>query len=360
MLHGVILAGGSGTRFWPLSRRDLPKQLLKLAGARTLLQQSFDRLRGTVDEAQIHVVTGELIAARVREQLPDLPPASIMVEPEPKDTAVAIGLAAALIHARDPDAVLAITPSDHVIRPAQKFREALREAAEVAGQRGSIVTFGIPPREPKTGFGYIRRGARLERMERLEAFQARAFEEKPDLETARRYLEGGEHYWNSGIFVWRAATVLALLERHKPGVRRAVELIAAAWGGPNQERVLREEYARVERISIDYAVLEKAEDIVVLEADFEWNDVGSWTAVTDLFGQDPDGNTVQGGPFIGHASKDCLVFGTDGRLVALVGVEGLVVVQTRDATLVCSRERAEEVKALLKRMEQDPELQAYT
>ena len=360
MLHGVILAGGSGTRFWPLSRRDLPKQLLKLAGSRTLLQQSFDRLRGAVDEAHVHVITGEMIAARVREQLSELPPRAVVVEPQPRDTAAAIGLAAALILRQDPEAVLVVTPSDHVIRPAAKFREAIREAADLAEERGAIVTFGIPPREPKTAFGYIRRGPRLERKGRLDAYQARAFEEKPDLPTARAYLEGGEHYWNSGIFVWRASTVLELLERHKPAIRAALERIAAAWGGPDEERVLREEYAAVERISIDYAVLEHAQDILVLEADFEWNDVGSWTAVADLFGKDQDGHTVQGPPFVSQDSKDCLVFGSDGRMVALLGVEGLIVVQTRDATLVCARERAEEVKALIKRMEDDPQLQPYT
>lgn len=360
MLHGVILAGGSGTRFWPLSRRDLPKQLLKLAGSRTLLQQSFDRLRGAVDETHIMVVTGEMIAARVREQLPDLSARAVVVEPQPRDTAVAIGLAAAVIHAHDPQAVLAVTPSDHVIRPAAKFREALREAAELAEEREAVVTFGIPPREPKTAFGYIRRGPRLERKGRLDAYQARAFEEKPDAATARKYLDGGEHYWNSGIFVWRAATVLELLGKHRPAIRAAVDKIAAAWGGPDEERVLREEYAAVEKISIDYAVLEHAPDILVLEADFDWNDVGSWTAVADLFGKDEAGHTVQGAPFVSHRSKDCLVFGNDGRLVALVGVEGLVVVQTRDATLVCSREQAEEVKGLLKLMDDDQQLHAYT
>lgn len=358
MLHGVILAGGSGTRFWPLSRRDLPKQLLQLAGARTLLQQSFDRLRGAVDE--IHVVTGEMIAARVREQLPDIAPGLLVVEPEPRDTAPAIGLAAALVHARDKDGVIAVTPSDHVIRPAARFREALREAATIAADRGSIVTFGIRPDAPRTGFGYIHRGARYEHGGRLDAWQALAFTEKPDLATAQRWLEGGEHLWNSGIFVWRASTVLELLAQHQPGIRRAVDLIAAAWGGPSEDRVLREEFARADKISIDYGVLEHARDIVVLEADFEWSDVGSWSAVPALFGKDQDGHTIQGGPVLSHASKDCLVFAADGRLVALVGVEGLIVVQTRDATLVCAGDRAEEVKALLKRMDLDPDLRAYT
>jgi mannose-1-phosphate guanylyltransferase len=349
MLHAVILAGGSGTRFWPLSRRDRPKQLLALTGSRTLLQQSHDRTRGAVDPERMWIVTNQTLADAVRKQLPDVPDGNILVEPEPRDTAVAIGLAARLIQRNDPEAVLVVSPSDHVIRPAGKFREAVREASEhVRSVPGSIVTFGIQPRSPKTGYGYIRRGAALERKgSRVPAHAVQAFEEKPDLETAQRYLSGGEHLWNSGIFVWKASTVLGQLEAHLPATHQAIERICEAWGSDAQRDTLAREYGALERISIDYAVLEKAEKIVVLSADFEWSDVGSWGAIPDLFAPDEQGNTVRGATFSGLDAKNCLVHGEEGRLITLVGVEDLVVIQTRDAVLVCPRDRAEEVKALV-------------
>ncbi len=350
MLHAVILAGGSGTRFWPLSRRQRPKQFLQLAGERSLIQQTYDRLQGIAD-ARVYVVTSSALAAGVREQLPELPAENVIVEPEPKDTAIAIGLAAGLIGAKDSEAILAVLPADHVIRPAEQFRTAVLEAAAVAGS-GEIVTFGIPAREPRTGYGYIQRGAALDHSGALSGYRVEAFKEKPDRQTAERYVASGDYYWNSGMFVWSAETVLSGLRAHQPAVAEAVAQIVAAWETSARDTVLAERYAAAEKISIDYALLEHADSIAVLETEFEWSDVGAWSAIPELFGQDEAGNTVRDAPCIALDSSGCMVQG-DGRLIALLGVEDLVVVQTADATLVCRRERAEEVKLLIQKLDGD-------
>ncbi|MGE0709539.1 MAG: mannose-1-phosphate guanylyltransferase [Planctomycetota bacterium] len=345
MLHSVILAGGSGTRFWPRSRRALPKQLLALAGERTLLQDTHDRVaplgRSTV------IVTGAELAPEISAQLPGV---ELLVEPCARDTAAAIGLAACVLAARDPAATLAITPADQVVRPAAAFQEAVREAAALAAEPGTIVTFGIRPTSPHTGYGYIERGAPLVHGGRLPAFQVAAFREKPPRAVAEAYLADGRHAWNSGVFVATAATLLDELERHLPGHHAALTRVAAAWDAPERDQVLAEAFAALPRVSIDYGVMERAARVCVLEADYAWSDVGSWAAVQALHEPDPEGNVVLDAPCLALDSRGCLVWG-DGRLVALLGVEGLAVVQTGDATLVCPLERAEEVKALVARLE---------
>lgn len=356
MLHAVILAGGSGTRFWPRSRSDLPKQFLALTGSRTLLQQTYDRL---VDlSSSVVVVTREDLARGVSEQLDALPREAILLEPEARDTAAAIGLAAAVLAAKDPDALLVVAPSDHVIRPAKKLRDALLEAQAIASVTGAIVTFGVRPTSPHTGYGYIQRGAPFAHEGHLAAHAVQAFTEKPDLATAERYLAAGEHAWNSGMFVASARTFLDELREHLPETHAALQRIVSAWDTDRRDLVLREAYASVPKVSIDYGVLEKAKQVVVLEVDYEWSDVGGWDALSGLFEGDAEGNVSIESTLVSLDSRRCLVQG-DGRLVALIGVEDLVVVQTRDATLVCPRARAEEVKQLVAKLEAEG-LGAYT
>ncbi|RMG15325.1 MAG: mannose-1-phosphate guanyltransferase [Planctomycetota bacterium] len=349
MLHAVILAGGAGTRFWPLSRRRRPKQLLPLGGETSLLRQTFARLEGLVPPERTWVITSAVLADEVRRELPELAPERIVGEPERRDTGLATALGAALVRARDPAGVLAVLPADHVIRPRERFQQDLAAAAALA-EEGWIVTFGIRPTHPHTGYGYIARGDPLPREGSIEAYVVRAFEEKPDQARAERYLAAGDRFWNSGIFVWGAQTVLDGLRRHRPGLAEAAEEVAGAWERSDRDAALARAYADAERISIDYALLERAERLAVVAATFEWSDVGSWSAVPALLGRNADGNAVAGGPALALDARDCLVW-SDGRLVALLGVRDLVVVETPEATLVAHRDRAEEVKALVDRLE---------
>lgn len=359
MLHVVIVAGGSGTRFWPASRRDRPKQFLAISGDATLLQQTWERALLLADPKRIHVVTNAEQARGVTEQLPDLPERNLIAEPEGRDTAVAMGLAAGLVANRDPDATLVVTPADHLIEPPRAFEATVRRGAALAERRRAIVTFGVRPTRPHTGYGYIQRGDAVGG-DAGAAWAVRRFCEKPDRATAERYLAAGDTLWNSGLFAWPAATLLGELRQHLPRTAEAIDRIVEAWGTERRSAVLAEEYAAVERISIDHAVLERAAGVLVVEAGFRWSDVGSWAALAGLGEPDGDGNTVRGATLVGLDARDLVVQGDAGHLIAAVGVEGLVVVQTRDATLICPRDRTEEVKALVDRLRASPEFEPYT
>src|SRR5579884_992068 len=333
MLHAMILAGGGGTRFWPRSRQRRPKQFLTLAGDRTLIQQAFERAE-SVAARRCWVVTGEGYRDETQKQLPELPADHIVGEPCGRDTAAAIGLGAALIARTDADAVMLVTPADHVIEPTQEFRRAVHVAEQMAVENpGALVTFGIVPTFPSTGYGYIHRGPQFAQRQGLTVNRVQRFEEKPDADRAEEFVVSGEYYWNSGIFVWRAATVLAALEKQKPALRAAVGRIADAWDSPQRDAVLRGEFPTLEKISIDYAVLEQHPEVLVVKAPFRWDDVGSWLALERMQPQDLDGNTVAG-THAGLHTHGCVIVGDGGRLIATVGVDNLLIVQDGDATLV--------------------------
>lgn len=346
MLCALILAGGSGTRFWPKSRARLPKQLISLDGGPTLIEQAAARLEGTVLPERTFVVTTARQAPLVRERLPAVPPDNVIVEPQGRDTAAALGLAAAAIARRlGPQAILAAMPADHVIRPASRFRDAIAGAVElVAARPGTVATLGIVPSHAATAYGYIQRGEPIPIRGARRAFRVARFREKPDRATAEEYLRSGEYYWNGGIFVWRAQDLLDALERFLPATAAAVRLEGEA---------LAAAYAGLPKISIDYAVLEKHERVITIEADFEWSDVGSWNALPPIIGTDAEGNAAIGATHVALGSHGVLVVGDPGTLVATIGLEDVVVVQSGGATLVCRKDRVEDVKKLCERLERE-------
>jgi mannose-1-phosphate guanylyltransferase len=347
MLHAMIMAGGGGTRFWPRSRTQRPKQFLALGGERTLLQQAMDRIEALLPAENAWVITGQAYQAETTRQLPHLPSDHIVGEPCGRDTAPCIGLGAALIARRDPSAVMLVTPADHVIEPVREFERAAHVAAQMAEEHSSaLITFGIPPTFPSTGYGYIRRGPEVGQRQGISVFRVQAFEEKPPADRAEQFLVSGEYYWNSGIFVWRASAVLEELHRQQPALYDGVRRIADAWDTPQRDAVLRQHYEAMPKNSIDYAVMEHAREVLVVKAPYRWDDVGSWLALERMHPQDADHNTVLA-THCGLKTKHCVIVGEAGRLIATIGVENLVIVQDGDATLIADRRDEGTVKQLV-------------
>ena len=344
MLHAVIMAGGSGTRFWPESRGPQPKQLLKLVGERTMIQATVDRIASLVPADRVLIVTNAQLVEEIRRQLPQLPSRALLGEPCRRDTAPCIGLAALEIVRNDPEGIMAVMPSDHVISPDDKYCAAIAQAQRLVEESPErIVTFGIRPTYPAESFGYIERGAALA----SGVYRVQQFREKPKAEVAGEYLAAGTFYWNSGIFVWKAATILAALEARQPQMMSHLKKIAAAAGTASFAQVLEREFTAIQGISIDYAVMEQATDVVVIEAPFGWDDVGSWQAISRLQGTDAEGNTVAA-RHLGLRTKGTIVRGADDHLIVTLGVEDLIVVHTPDATLVANKHDEEAIRQLVK------------
>ena len=358
MLHAVIMAGGSGTRFWPESVSQRPKQLLTLVGDRSLVQQSVDRLSGFVPADRVLIVTNQKLVDAIGSQLPELPRASIIGEPCKRDTAPCIGLAAMLVMMRhsDPEATMLVMPSDHVIQDVAAFQQAVRLAEQLVAESPSrIVTFGVRPTYPAESFGYIERGERIappKEVSGAPVYRVRQFKEKPKADVARQYVESGNFYWNSGIFVWKAATILDALEEHQPELAAHLERIAETeFVGPDYLEVLNREFMAIRSVSIDYAVMEKAEDVVVIEAPFDWDDVGSWQAIARLGGTDADGNTIAA-KHVGLRTTGSVVRASDNHLVVTLGIKDCIVVHTPQATLVANKHDEESIRQLVKLMEE--------
>jgi mannose-1-phosphate guanylyltransferase len=344
------MAGGAGTRFWPVSRRDRPKQLQPLFGNSSLLRQTVDRLDGLVPPGRVLVVTNKQLVEASARELPQLPRQAIIGEPAKRDTAPCIGLAAMLVLRDDPDATMLVMPSDHVIAPPERFRDAVEQAVElVAASPGRLVTFGIKPTYPAESFGYIHRGGAIS-SRGAPAFRVEEFREKPDASTAATYVASGEYYWNGGIFVWKAKTILDELgKRHAATIGR-LRTITDTWDSDQRDAVFEREFTAIRGTSIDYAVMEHAQDVAVIEAPFEWDDVGSWQSLARLGGADNNGNAVMG-RHLGIDTRDSIVRSGEDHLVVTLGVEGLIVVHTASATLVAKKQDEERIREVVKEIE---------
>jgi mannose-1-phosphate guanylyltransferase len=347
-VYALIMAGGVGTRLWPLSRRDRPKQALKLVGERTMFEHAVDRIAPLIQPEHILVVAGAEHVEVLAAQAPELPLENFIVEPEGRGTAPCIGLGAIHLYRQDPEAIMAVLTADHFISKVDRFRQALTAAAQVA-EHGHLVTLGITPSFPSTGYGYIQQGERMEDAEGLPVFRAERFAEKPGLETAIHMVESGEYSWNSGMFIWRVDRILEEFQRQMFDLYVQLAEIQATLGTPGYEATLNRVWHQVIRQTIDYGVMEGAQDVAVIPADIGWSDVGSWASLLELLPVDADGNTIVG-QHVGIDTHDTLVFGGE-RLVATIGLEGMVIVDTENAVLICAKEREQEVRAIVRELE---------
>src|SRR6059058_4542503 len=340
-IYALILAGGSGERFWPLSRRALPKQLLRLVSSRSLLEETVARLDGLIPPARIVILTNVDQEKGVRESLKNFPTCNIIAEPSKRDTAAAVALGIAWVAARNHTAAMVILPADHVIKETAAFQKIIRDAVEAAEKKSALITIGIRPASAHPGFGYIEMGEPIPGKPGL--FRVVRFREKPNVDLAESFLRKGNFRWNAGMFVWTVPTILTEFNRHAPEL---ADFISQLRDPKNFEKVLRERFRKLPRISFDYAIMEKADRVLVVEASFDWDDIGSWRAVANYFKNDEHGNAANCA-VTALDSTNNIVFDQNGTTIALLGVHNLIVVRTGDAVLICHRHQAEKIKDLV-------------
>lgn len=344
MLHAVIMAGGSGTRFWPESRKSRPKQLLRIVTEKTMIRDTVERILPLVPYDRIMVVTGASHAKEVRVQLPELNAAAVAEEPVGRNTAPCIALAAYKMAKYDPDGVMAVLPADHVIGRDEEFLKNVGVGYKIALGKDLLITFGIKPNRPETGYGYIRVGTAAIQQDSITAFKVESFVEKPDLETAEKYVIDGNYMWNSGMFIWSVSSIIRAFEQHLPSISRVMEEISPALNTSGEAMAVSKIYDEMESISIDNGIMEVSENVLVIPMDVAWNDVGSWSTLAEVWGTDLDGNSVKGEAVL-LDSEGCVI-SSPHKLTAIVGVDDLIVVDTPDAILVCHKRRSQDVRKL--------------
>lgn len=348
-MFAVIMAGGGGTRLWPKSRENNPKQMHALAGPKPLVQEMTDRLARIVGDDNVYIVTNSHHARVMERFMPDMT-GHIIVDPYRRDTAACIGLAAIYLSKIDPDAVMGVFPADHFIGRNDEFGRILGIAEDLA-REGHVVTIGIKPTGPETGYGYIEMNDPFCARNERDVYRVRRFVEKPDRETAEQYLQAGNYLWNSGMFVWSIPNILSLFEKYLPETYARLMTIRDAIGTPLELEVVDREYEQMARISVDYGIMEQLKDILVIPGDFDWNDIGSWTTVCEISEKDADGNAITAS-HLGLDTKNCLIMGNGTRVVATIGIEDLIVVDTEDALLICRKDRTQDVKKIVDRLKE--------
>jgi mannose-1-phosphate guanylyltransferase len=347
--YALIMAGGGGTRLWPLSRKTRPKQMLPLTEERSMFQLSVERLLPLIPIDHIYVVASREYAAQLHESVPEMPLENFIIEPYGRNNGPAAGLGTVHIRRRDPDAIISMLTADHHISDQDKFRNVLRAGCSLATQK-HIVTLGISPSFPSTGFGYIKRGNPLTEVGGFQAYSSSGFTEKPNKDTAIEFLISGLYYWNSGMFMWRVDQIMAEFARQQPDMCRNLEMIAQAIGQDNYTETLERLWPEMKKLSIDYAVMEGAQDVVVIPVDIGWSDVGSWATLFEVLSGDINGN-VSRGQDKDHVKIDtCDTLIVSDRMVVTIGIENIVIVDTPDVLLVCHRDRSEEVRDVVNQL----------
>ena len=361
-IYVLLNAGGGGTRLWPRSRNATPKQFLKLFGKKTLTQITAERFAKIVPWEKIIIVTTSNDYKReILNELPNIPFTNVIVEPARKNTAPAHGLGALFILKRDADAVILTSPTDHLVAPDEKYLEAMLVAAEVAYKGDILVTVGIKPMYPHTGYGYIKRGVRFSEIFGNEVFQVDKFTEKPDINTAKKFIKSGDYYWNTSQFVWRADSILKALKNHAQDVSNLLDKIAKSIGTNKQEKTIAEAYKKMPEIAIDYAVAERAKNFVVVPSDYHWSDIGDWNEVWENLDKDKSGNVIidgdePGGRVISLDTTNSIVH-SDGRLIVIIDVDDVAVVDTKNALLVCSKSKAQNVKKIVEQLKEEKKIE---
>ena len=343
--HLVIMAGGVGSRFWPMSTDENPKQFIDVLGVgRTLLQMTRDRFKGICPAENVWVVTNKRYAALVREQLPDIPVANILLEPCRRNTAPCIAYVSWRIKMQDPQANIVVTPSDHVVTDVVEFQRVVNQCLAFTNETDAIVTLGMKPNRPETGYGYIQADLSTNSLRNKEIFRVDKFREKPDLETAKQYIQQSNFFWNAGIFIWRAETIVNALRMYAPRVNRIFERLQTQLGTPQEQQLIDEAYPDCENISIDYAVMEKAEEIFVCPADFGWSDLGTWGALRLQSKQDMYGNALIGDNIKMFESHNCMVHVAQGRQTVVQGLDGYIVAEHDGRLLICKLSEEQRIK----------------
>ncbi|MCK8489209.1 mannose-1-phosphate guanylyltransferase [Paenibacillus sp. MBLB2552] len=344
----LILAGGKGERFWPKSRTNLPKQFLNISGNKSMIQQTVHRLQKFIPLEQVFIITNESYAELIKAQIPDLSKENIIIEPVGRNTAPCVGLASIIIEERYPDSSMIVLPSDHIIKNEDEFVSILKAAVVVSQQDECLVTLGIAPTYPETGYGYIESSTTKFLVNDHYAHKVNQFVEKPDEGLAKAYVEAGNYYWNSGIFVWRTSVIRKYIRGLMPQMHDLLETMKISFRNESRDKVIKTEFPKMPDQSIDYGIMEKVNNIYVIPCVLGWDDAGSWTALERINDLDENGNAINGN-ILSIDTKRCIIE-SNGKLIATLGVEDLIIVETDDVTLICKKEKAQEVKSLIKEL----------